>query len=50
MGKRADRNSNSSVSGIAPTAGPHSRCAPPSSAMITTSNEIVGLNAIEGSM
>ena len=50
VGNRAARNSNSNVSGIAPSAGPQSRCAPPSNAMITTSKEIVALNAIEGSM
>ena len=47
LGKRADRKSNSSVSGMAPSAGPHSRWAPPSSAMITTSHEIVALKAID---
>ena len=50
FGKRALRSSNSSVSGTAPSTGPHSRCAPPSSAMISTWNEIIELKAIDGSI
>ena len=48
-GNFAEMNSHSSVNGMTPSSGPHSRCTPPSSAMITTSKVRNGLNAIDGS-
>ena len=50
FGKRADTKSITSVNGITPTSGPQSRRVPPSSAMITTRNEIIGLKAAGGSI
>ena len=50
LGKFAEQHSNSSTSGTTPSSGPTAGAAPPSSAMITTSNEIIGLKAIAGSM
>jgi len=38
------------TSGTTPSTGPSSDPAPPSSAMITTSNDSIGLNAMLGSM
>ncbi len=40
-----DRTPISSVNGITPTSGPQSRRVPPSSAMITTWKEIIGVKA-----
>ena len=50
LGKLALITSKRSTSGTTPRSGPHSLSAPPSSAMITTWNEISGLKAIAGSI
>ena len=49
FGKRTETKSIRIVNGMTPTSGPHSRRVPPSSAMMTTRNEIIGLNAAGGS-
>ena len=49
FGNWTDTKSITIVNGITPTSGPHSLRVPPSSAMITTRNEIIGLNADGGS-
>ena len=50
LGSVAVSTSNSRTSGMTPSTGPNSEPAPPSKAMITTWNEIAGLNAMAGSI
>ena len=49
-GKFAERNSETSTSGMTPRIGPCSLPAPPRSAMITTWKETSGLKAMLGSI